>query len=120
MPLTPWVCIDFDHTLVDHDVMLPGAKEAVARLKEAGYAIMIHSCNSKHWIEKVLRDNDVHFDHIWDGNGKPAVDAYIDDRGVGFDGDWVKATDEVFNMEKRRDKIKRIVDGNAKAETRQI
>lgn len=111
MPLTPWVCIDFDHTLVDHDLPLPGAKEAIARLKEAGYAIMIHSCNNKEWIEKVMRVNDMHFDHIWDGQGKPAVDAYIDDRGVGFDGNWTKAVEEVLNMEKRRAKIYEIVDG---------
>ncbi len=113
----PWVCIDFDHTLVDHDMMLPGAKEAIMRLKEAGYGIMIHSCNGKKWIEKVLRDNDVHFDHIWDSVGKPAVDAYIDDRGVGFDGDWPAAVEAVLNMEKRRDKIKRIADEHAKTKT---
>lgn len=118
MALTPWVCIDFDHTLVDHDLPLPGAKDAIMRLKEMGYGIMIHSCNNKSWIERVLRDNDIHFDHIWDGLGKPAVDAYIDDRGVGFDGDWVKAVDEVRDMEKRRKKILEIVDANAQAEAR--
>jgi hypothetical protein len=116
--LSPWVCIDFDHTIVDHDLPLPGAKQAIMQLKEAGYAIMIHSCNNKQWIEKVLRDNDIHFDHIWDGQGKPAVDAYIDDRGVGFDGDWPAAVQQVLNMEKRRDKIKRIADEYAKAKAR--
>lgn len=101
----PWIGVDFDHTLVNIDQPLPGAKEAMERLKDMGYAIMIHSCNNADWIKKVLRDNDIPFDYIWnpsEDKGKPACDAYVDDRGVGFDGDWNKAIQEIQNIEQRR------------------
>jgi len=116
--LTPWIAVDFDHTLVELDTPLPGAKQAMERLKDLGYAIMIHSCNNKGWIEKVLRANDIPYDYIWnpaEDTGKPACDAYVDDRGVGFTGDWNKVIDEIVNMEKRREAIHNV---NAEAEAR--
>jgi beta-phosphoglucomutase-like phosphatase (HAD superfamily) len=106
--MVPWVCVDFDHTLVELDTPLPGAKEAMQSLKDKGYGIIIHSCNNKGWIEKVLRANDIPFDYIWDASvdkGKPVADAYIDDRAVGFAGDWKATVEEVVNIEKRRERI---------------
>lgn len=106
--LVPWVAVDFDHTLVEVDTPLPGAREAMQRLKDLGYGIIIHSCNNRDWIQKVLRNHDIPYDYIWDPSadkGKPACDAYVDDRGVGFTGDWNKAIDEIVNIEKRREAI---------------
>lgn len=106
--MASWIAVDFDHTIVDIDKPLPGAKEALEKLKDMGYAIMIHSCNNKGWIQKVLRDNDIPYDYIWDASedkGKPVCVAYIDDRGVGFNGDWNDAVKQVEDIENRRANI---------------
>lgn len=105
------ICVDFDHTLVNIDKPLPGAKEAMQTLRDMGFHIMIYSCNDADWIRKVLNTHDIHYNSIYEGyrDGrayKPACFAYIDDRGVGFDGDWNKAVQEVVGMEQRRAKIK--------------
>jgi hypothetical protein len=102
----PVIAVDFDHTLVNYDVPLPGAKEAMSRLHELGYKILIYSCNNEEWIRKVLNTHDIYYDWIYDGPGKPACYAYIDDRGIGFDGNWATAVQEVIDIEKRRSKIK--------------
>jgi phosphoglycolate phosphatase-like HAD superfamily hydrolase len=93
------VGIDFDHTIVNGDTPLPGARNALQRLKDKGCAILIHSCNNKSWIEKVLRAHDIPFDYIWDSAtdvGKPNCDWYIDDRGIGFRGDWNVVLEEIY------------------------
>jgi hypothetical protein len=115
--LTPWIAVDFDHTIVNHDKILPGAREALKQLREMGYSVMIHSCNNKGWIERVLRDNDIQFDYIWDPSvdkGKPVCVAYVDDRGVAFTGNWQQVIQDVVGIEERRE---RILDDNAKTET---
>lgn len=90
------IAIDFDGTLVNGDQPLPGAKEAINNLREKGHKIVIFSCNNKKWIEKVMRDNDMRYDYIWDGAGsKPVCDVYIDDRAIAFRGDWEAAQREV-------------------------
>ncbi len=105
--LVPWVAVDFDHTIVDFDKPLPGAKEGLQALKDAGYGIIVHSCNNEEWIRKILLKHEIPFDHIWDGQGKPACDAYIDDRGVGFTGDWNATVNTVISIEERRKQIPR-------------
>ena len=105
------IAVDFDHTLVDVAEPLPGAKEAMQKLHEAGFHIMIYSCNNPDWIRKVLNTHEIYYDSIFDGytdgkSHKPVCFAYIDDRGVGFDGDWDKAVQEVMDMEQRRSGIK--------------
>ena len=83
------IAIDFDHTLVDHDTPLPGAKEAMQKLWGEGHYIMIYSCNNKDWIERILNKYDIPFHEIYGKEGgKPACDCYIDDKAVNFNGDW--------------------------------
>lgn len=108
MSLTQWVAVDFDHTLVDIDKPLVGARDAMLKLKELGYGIMIHSCNNVEWIKKVLRKHDIPFDYIWnpsEDKGKPVCFAYVDDRGVGFNGDWNDAISQIVNLDERRSNI---------------
>lgn len=104
--------IDFDHVLVDGDVPIVYAKEAINILREHGQKIIIHSCNNPKWIEKVLNNNDIRFDMIWkDGDGgnipKPICDLYVDDRGYAFEGDWKKALEEILNHKHIKDKDNR-------------
>lgn len=101
------IACDFDHTIVDGDKPLPGAKEALQKLRDMGYKIIIHSCNDYEWIQRVLNDNDIPYDEIWDRLGKPICDAYIDDRGIGFAGDWDSTLTELQGLEERRKKIPR-------------
>lgn len=93
------VAVDFDYTLVKGDALIPGAKEAMQQLRDKGFSIIIFSCNRKKWIEKVLNIHDVPYDYIYDSSedvGKPACDFYIDDRAIGFKGDWKATTQEVL------------------------
>jgi hydroxymethylpyrimidine pyrophosphatase-like HAD family hydrolase len=82
--------VDLDNTLVLVDKALEGAKEAINILREAKHKIVIHSCNNKSWIEKVLNNNDIRYDYIWDQVGKPLCDLYVDDKGYHFpkNGNW--------------------------------
>ena len=106
------VAVDFDHTLVDGDKPLPGAREAMEKLKAKGYMILIHSCNNLEWIKKVLRASDIPFDYVWDNNadmGKPICAAYVDDRAINFDGDWERSLADLETLEERRNKIKGLI-----------
>lgn len=80
--------VDFDHVLVDGDVARPYAKEAINILREHGHRIIIHSCNNKTWIEKVLANSDIRYDHIWTEKGKPLCDLYVDDKAYRYVGNW--------------------------------
>lgn len=90
------IAVDFDHTLVDYDKALPGAKEAINTLREQGHKIIIWSCNNKSWIERVLRNNDIRYDWIAESDGgKIIADVYIDDRAIRFNGNWDDTLKEV-------------------------
>lgn len=90
------IAVDFDGTLVQGDKALPGAKEAVNQLREAGHKILIFSCNRTAWIKRVLEQNDIVIDYIWEGD-KPVCDLYIDDRAIEFKGDWIETLGKALN-----------------------
>lgn len=99
------IAVDFDHTLVNLDKPLPGAREAMEILRREGHKIMIFSCNNEDWIRKVLDNNEIPYDYIYEGT-KPNCGAYIDDRAIGFTGDWDRAVADVARLQERRDRIK--------------
>ncbi len=106
------VCVDLDGVLAKYDQWrgvnhignpIPGAKKFLKDLKGYNCKIIIFTtrCSSKfnmHLGPVTLRkkvklwldDNDMLFDSIWIGQGKPLAAAYVDDRGVSctpqFDG----------------------------------
>jgi len=111
------IAVDFDGTLCHFDypdigAIKPGAREALVRLKELGYYIVIYSCRSCLWspeifgdpdedlydipnrklvkaMEKWLNEHDIPYDEIDYGQkGKPTARAYIDDKGVRFEDNW--------------------------------
>lgn len=82
------IAIDFDHTIIEGDKAITGAREAINIFREKGHKIIIHSCNNIGWIIKTLTNNDIRYDQIWEGIGKPLADLYIDDKGFHFQGDW--------------------------------
>jgi hydroxymethylpyrimidine pyrophosphatase-like HAD family hydrolase len=103
------IAVDFDHTLIQNDKPLPGAREAMQKLWELGHYILIYSCNTKEYIERTLNRYDIPYHEIY-GNkgGKPVCAVYIDDRAVGYAGDWMATLTEALNIEKRREKIKEL------------
>ena len=82
----------FDHTLVEGDTALEGAKRAINFMRERGHELTIYSCNNVDWIKRVMNNNDLRYDRIWGERAatrhKPVADLYIDDRGYHFKGNW--------------------------------
>jgi hypothetical protein len=47
----------------------------------------------------VLNTHEIPYDYIWDSSsdvGKPVCDWYVDDRAIGFRGDWQAVLREVY------------------------
>lgn len=106
------IAIDFDGTLhpytkhwigstPDDELPLPGAWDAVRDLQALGYRIVIFSVRADHpeglagiaaWLTK----------HGFTGceitHLKPPAIAYIEDRAVGFRGDWHAAVEEALGI----------------------
>lgn len=115
------IAVDFDHTIKnDGDAVLPGAITALQTLRDAGFSILIHSCNDPEWIRLFLNNHTVPYDDIWEGHGKPICFAYVDDRGVGFDGDWDKVLTDIAGIEDRRTHIKGLNHADTNPETGKV
>jgi hypothetical protein len=118
-----YVAIDFDGTIVEDKYPEIGSlKEDVVSctniLKELGCFIIITSCRTstlihpsmaervtqKQIMENFLRENNIAFDKIDEGNeGKVVADIYIDDRGIKFEDNW-KEIVRIINLEMQRTK----------------
>lgn len=111
------VLVDFDGTLAEWDYPgygepTPGARHAMQVLKAMGMRIIIWSSRMDRRIypfeerlytaveiKRWLRAHDIPFDEVDMGQaGKRLACAYIDDRGVHFDGDWGKALEQVDKL----------------------
>ena len=64
---------------------MPGTKEALELLKSAGYKILIHSCNRPQVIRDFMSYYALPYDSIWESQGKPVADVYLDDKGLRFE-----------------------------------
>jgi hypothetical protein len=100
------ICIDFDGCIAQVtpefqvDVFgqpVEGAKEAMEVLKKNGYTLIIFTTRkATAKLKKYLADNSIPYDAINqnpdqpdDANpGKPLADIYVDNRGIGFHGNW--------------------------------
>lgn len=110
------VCVDFDSTLYpwrpiyEQPDPLPGAAEAVRRLKDAGYRIVIFTSRlSPTWlastkytasemldhIEAVLKRDGIPYDLIT--AEKVPAEVYVDDRAIRFqEGEWPAIVDWIL------------------------
>jgi hypothetical protein len=121
------IVVDFDGTICEHRFPafgkpLAGAREALQRLKEAGYWIVIHTVrtssayramemydpevNSPEAVSAYLERHQIPFDEIW-LHDKPVAVAYIDDRGLRVVGDrkrsnWQEIADTLLPETRKR------------------
>lgn len=114
------IAVDFDGVLHTYskgwtdgsiyDQPVPGAKEAMTALKEAGHTLYIFStrtnpvfkkkegaADQKKMMEDWLTLHQIPFDKVWTF-GKPMADLFIDDRAVGFRGNWNETLEQVANF----------------------
>lgn len=108
--------IDFDGTITSSsypDTKEPqrGIKEALTKMQRMGYDIHILSCRTSpdlfpHPIDRqeqvrlmkqYMDKYELPYDQILNKD-KPIAHIYIDDRGVGFRGDWDKVVEEMESM----------------------
>lgn len=110
------ICIDIDGTLIHYEdwqgenhfgQLLPGSSDAMKKLHEEGWFIIIYSTRAnKGILEKFLHQNDLEFDSINENpfqpdnakGGKPLADVYVDDRALCFKGDWEQTLREIFSF----------------------
>jgi len=87
--------------------LMPGVIEALRRLRQQGYRLVIHTCrtnpviNSSYPLDKLyqmvrntLEKYKIPYDEIWIGAGKPIADYYIDDRAIRFEN-WEQTLKEI-------------------------
>jgi hypothetical protein len=120
------IVVDLDGTICEHrypDFGQPiaGAKEALQRLKAAGFWIVIHTVrtssafeaaglyepevNSPEAVSAFLQSYDIPYDEIW-MHDKPLAIAYIDDRSVRlvgnrYESNWHEIADALLPWELR-------------------
>lgn len=100
------IVVDLDGTICEHrypafGVPIAGAREALQRLKAAGYRIVISTVRTSSYYRKLgvyhplvngpeavgayLKKHQIPFDEIWT-HDKPVAVAYIDDRALRLEG----------------------------------
>ncbi len=111
------IAFDFDGTIAHYKgwmgenkfgKIMEGCKEALDKIKEMGYKIIIHTCRKNTLqLKQYLQDNNLPFDainsNVWnkvdrDITSKLFADIYVDDRNVTFDGNWDEIPDKIFNF----------------------
>ncbi len=81
------VAVDFHGTIFDHEgKVIPEMRTKMKEFDRRGFHIIIYTAGinknpqALNGIEVKLRENDVPFDEVWQRNGKPDADCYIDDK----------------------------------------
>lgn len=95
------LAVDFDGTIASYKPGQfpiigepePDVVDVMQQLHKDGWNIIIYSCRStqegqteamSEWLNK----NQIPYDSIWEGQGKPMATAYIDDLGIQYKGNW--------------------------------
>lgn len=83
------------------DPPVPGIREAIAEMREAGYEVVVVSTRCATMagmsaVEKWLRDNQIFVDGIY--MEKPPAVVYIDDRAICFDGHPENLLEKIYGF----------------------
>ncbi len=86
----PRICVDFDGTIFDGIGIFPGCAAALSELRKT-YSVAIFSARptdaERRQMVDIMTTNSVPYDEILPP--KPEAVAYIDDKGIRFEG-WDK------------------------------
>ena len=103
------IAVDWDHTIFDNASDRPhdGVHDAFDRFRMLGHRIWIFSCNDPQWIRQKCEEFNIRPDGIWGEHDhgdqtKIVADAYIDDKGISFRGNWLEAADQALELIRRR------------------
>lgn len=102
------VGVNFNGTLVDENefgylVAIPGAKEAMHKLKSLNFKIVVYSrmiCSDDlkgqeaNKIISTLKALGIPYDEVYVGD-RLSADFYIDDRAISFKGNWSQTLEEL-------------------------
>lgn len=117
------IAIDFDGVLHGYskgyqdgeiyDPPVPGAAEAMKKMKEQGHYLYIFTTRTnkifkkkgdgkdekyqENQIKEWMAKYDIPYDKIWTF-GKPMADLFIDDRAINFAGNWDDTVETVTNF----------------------
>lgn len=109
------VIVDFDGTICGFAFPAtgepePNVRKGLQKLRDAGFKIIIHSVRTaKNWGDKnqeyhtrvildYMKVHNLPFDELLLSVDKPFAIAYIDDRGVAYRGNWLKAANEAIKL----------------------
>ena len=112
------ICVDFDGVIADYSkgwqgaatfgTPLPGAADALAGLRAAGWKVIIHTTRKGTLaLRSYLHEHGIPYDEInrnsdqppGSNEGKPIADVYLDDRAVRFQS-WPQALAEIGRLHK--------------------
>ncbi len=111
------IAIDFDGVvhmyptgwnkgIINGDI-IPGVAESLQELKDMGYHVMIYSTRTnptyrkpgepiqKLQMQEYLEKHKIPYDSIFEGKGKPMFEVTVDDRAIGFRGDWKQTIQDI-------------------------
>jgi len=112
------ICLDFDGVVHSYtsgfqgdevipDPPMPGAKEAIRKLREE-HDVVIHSTRcatpgGRQAIERWLDEHDIEVDGV--DEHKPPAAIYVDDRGLRFEGAWSVVVDQINDILRSGDSL---------------
>lgn len=113
-----WIGVDLDGTLAEFiwpdrgiGPIKPGAKEAMERLVDNGFKVVIYTARQwSHYeaIEKWCKDNELPVRKIL--CGKPLFRWVIDDKNCEFKGDWAETINKILIDDEKLYKVQNLSD----------
>ena len=100
------IAVDFDGVIhgyskgwqkgIIYDAPVPGCKEALEKLRSAGYKIWIFSARQEEaGIKEYMEKNNLPYDRIHMGRKPMQAILFIDDKAITFEGNWEKTVQDV-------------------------